>query len=295
MEVSSKDELTVGVSFLDLGGKNGWVVISSFPAARLQDIRNLHSCIFVKYSRAFNDKIWNFSCSLHVLNWTCFNGLFWVSYLCFSMFQPFLPNNNTNLSFRSVLRGKPMWITTQQPDHPFQPLPLKVLLGASLPDSWQGAIGCFQRSRKIQQTGRDAAGKGSNPKLLHSATWWCLWCESIAQQKCAKIQLFRMISVRIRKHDFQYSRYSHQQLTWPSVHCQTNTWPNSCAVDFSLRQVIWMPWSLASRNGPRVLLCWWHVVHLHWKWLNQRLDMHFWTHVPWCRILARFWWKIPER
>ena len=151
----------------------------------------------------------------------------WVSKICFSMFQPFLPNNNTNLSFRSVLGGKPMWITTQQPDHP-----LKVLLGASLPDSWQGAIGCFQRSRKIQQTGRDAWGKGSNPKLLHSATWWCVWCESIAQQKCAKIQLFRMISVRIWKHDFQYSRYSQQQLTWPSVHCQTNTSPNSCAVSW---------------------------------------------------------------
>lgn len=230
-----------------------------------------------------------------VVRYVCcifFNGFCWVSYLCFSMFQHFLPNNNTNLSFRSVLRGKPMWITTQQPDHPFQPLPLKVLLGASLPDSWQGAIGCFQRSRKLQQTGRDAAGKGSNPKLLHSATWWCLWCESIAQQKCAKIQLFRRTSVRIRKHDFQYSRYSHQQLTWPSVHCQTNTSPNSCAVDFSLRQVIWMPWSLVSKNGPRALLCWWHVVHLHWKWLNQRLEMHFWTHVSWC-LRARFWWGIP--
>ena len=223
--------------------------------------------------------------------WIFFNGFFWVSYLCFSIFFP----TTTPIFLSDQCLGVNQCGSPQQPDHPFQPLPLKVLLGASLPDSWQGAIGCFQRSRKLQQTGRDAAGKGSNPKLLHSATWWCLWCESIAQQKCAKIQLFRMISVRIRKHDFQYSRYSHQQLIWPSVHCQTKTSPNSCAVDFSLRQVIWMPWSLVSKNGPRALLCWWHVVHLHWKWLNQRLDMHFWTHVPWCRKRARFWWEIPER
>lgn len=141
-------------------------------------------------------------------------------------------------------------------------------------------------------------GEGFQPKVTSQCYMvmpWCLWCESIALQKCAKIQLFRIISVRIRKHDFQYSRYSQQQLTWPSVHCQTNTSPNSCAVDFSLRQVIWMPWSLVSKNGPRALLCWWHVVHLHWKWLNQRLDMHFWTHVPWCLLFARFWWEIPER
>lgn len=131
--------------------------------------------------------------------------------------------------------------------------------------------------------------------VLHGdAVMPLMWIDSTLQ-KCAKIQLFRIISVRIRKHDFQYSRYSQQQLTWPSVHCQTNTSPNSCAVDFSLRQVIWMPWSLVSKNGPRALLCWWHVVHLHWKWLNQRLDMHFWTHVPWCLLFARFWWEIPER
>lgn len=50
--------------------------------------------------------------------------------------------------------------------------PLKVLLGASLPDSWQGAIGCFQRSRKLRQTGHRCLcllwGRGSNPKLPHS-------------------------------------------------------------------------------------------------------------------------------
>ena len=98
MEVSSIDELTIGVSFLDRGGKNGWVVISSFPAARHQ-----------KFSRAFNDKIWSFSCSLRVLN------IFqWIFLGVISLFQHVsaFSSQQQHQSFRSVLGGKLMWITT---------------------------------------------------------------------------------------------------------------------------------------------------------------------------------------